>query len=96
MDIDPTMFWNLVLSLFVGAGGWFIKSVIADLRRIEVMVRDCERDIYNKFVPKTYHDETVGRIEKKLDKLTDSIESARMHPLCGWTPEGGPPRKCNT
>ena len=48
--MEPVVFWNLILTGFLSIGGWFIRSVISDLRRIEKQMYECQSGLNDKYV----------------------------------------------
>ena len=36
--IDPHMLWNLVLTVIVVPGGWLIRSIFAEQKRIDILI----------------------------------------------------------
>jgi hypothetical protein len=67
------MYWNLALTVFVSIGGWFIRVVISDLRRIEKQMYECQSGLNDKYVRRDDYKEDIRRVEHKLDQIFEMI-----------------------
>ena len=72
--MEPVVFWNLILTAFLSIGGWFIRNVVTDLRRIEKQMYECQSGLNDKFVRRDDYKEDIRRVEHKLDQIFDIIE----------------------
>jgi hypothetical protein len=71
--MEPVVFWNLILTAFLSIGGWFIRNVVTDLRRIEKQMYECQVDLNDKYVRRDDYKEDLRRVEHKLDQIFDMI-----------------------
>jgi hypothetical protein len=71
--MEPVVFWNLILTAFLSIGGWFIRNVVSDLRRIEKQMYECQVDLNDKYVRRDDYKEDLRRVEHKLDQIFDMI-----------------------
>jgi cob(I)alamin adenosyltransferase len=71
--MEPVVFWNLILTLFLSVGGWFIRSTVSDMRRLEQKMFECQSDLSDKYVRKDDYREDIRRIEHKLDQIFEVI-----------------------
>jgi uncharacterized protein YoxC len=71
--MEPVIFWNMILTVFLSIGGWFIRTVVTDLRRIEKQMYECQTDLNDRFVRRDDYKEDIRRIEHKLDQIFDMI-----------------------
>jgi len=71
--MEPVVFWNLILTAFLSIGGWFIRAVISDLRRIEKQMYECQSGLNDKFVRRDDYKEDIRRVEHKLDQIFEMI-----------------------
>ena len=71
MDISPVIFWNIVLPLVIAPAFWGFRSLIAELKRIDILLnktreeyatRDELRDDMRQVM------DALHRVEDKLDK----------------------------
>ena len=71
--MEPVIFWNTILTVFLSIGGWFIRTVVTDLRRIEKQMYECQTDLNDRFVRRDDYKEDIRRMEHKLDQIFDMI-----------------------
>jgi hypothetical protein len=71
--MEPVVFWNLILTAFIYIGGWFIRNVVTDLRRIEKQMYECQSGLNDKFVRRDDYKEDIRRMEHKLDQIFEMI-----------------------
>ena len=71
--MEPVIFWNTILTVFLSIGGWFIRTVVTDLRRIEKQMYECQTDLNDRFVRRDDYKEDIRRVEHKLDQIFDMI-----------------------
>jgi uncharacterized protein YoxC len=71
--MEPVIFWNMILTVFLSIGGWFIRTVVTDLRRIEKQMYECQTDLNDRFVRRDDYKEDIRRVEHKLDQIFDMI-----------------------
>jgi len=71
--MEPVVFWNLILTAFLSIGGWFIRNVVTDLRRVEKQMYECQSGLNDKFVRRDDYKEDIRRVEHKLDQIFEMI-----------------------
>ena len=71
--MELVVFWNLILTAFLSIGGWFIRNVVTDLRRIEKQMYECQSGLNDKFVRRDDYKEDIRRVEHKLDQIFEMI-----------------------
>jgi len=71
--MEPVIFWNMILTVFLSIGGWFIRTVVTDLRRIEKQMYECQTNLNDRFVRRDDYKEDIRRMEHKLDQIFDMI-----------------------
>ena len=72
MEINPILFWNLILTLVIAPAFWTFRGLIAEVKRIDILVNKTRVEYASrddvKEEMKIVH-EAMHRIEDKLDKL---------------------------
>ena len=72
MEINPILFWNLILTLVIAPAFWTFRGLITEVKRIDILVNKTREEYASrddvKEEMKTVH-EAMHRIEGKLDKL---------------------------
>ena len=72
MQIDPTLIWNLALTLIVAPFAWAFSKMFQEIKRIQLLLAETretyiKREELNNEV--TQLNATCNRIENKIDKL---------------------------
>ena len=74
--IDPHMLWNLVLTVIVVPGGWLIRSIFAEQKRIDILINKTREEIAKDYVTREQMEltfqrffDSIERIDEKLDRL---------------------------
>ena len=72
MEINPILFWNLILTLVIAPAFWTFRGLIAEVKRIDILVNKTREEYASRDdvteEMKIVH-EAMHRIEDKLDKL---------------------------
>ena len=72
MEINPILFWNLILTLVIAPAFWTFRGLIAEVKLIDILVNKTREEYASrddvKEEMKIVH-EAMHRIEDKLDKL---------------------------
>jgi len=72
MDISPMIFWNVILTLVIAPALWTARSMIAEMKRIDILLNKTREEYASrsdvKEEMKTVH-EAMHRIEDKLERL---------------------------
>ena len=72
MEINPILFWNLILTLVIAPAFWTFRGLITEVKRIDILVNKTREEYASrddvKEEMKAVH-EAMHRIEDKLDRL---------------------------
>ena len=72
MQIDPIIFWNVVLTLIVAPAVWAFRSLISEVKRLDILLNKTReeyatrRDVQNEMHQVM---EALHRVEDKLDRV---------------------------
>jgi hypothetical protein len=66
--------WNAVLSVGVSVAGFFIKGVLDEVKRLQVLINKTREEIAKEYVTKTQLDADINRIFDRLDRLESKID----------------------
>ena len=72
MEMDSMMFWNLLLTLVIAPALWVFRSVIAEVKRIDVLLNRTREQMATR--PEVKEDmqqvlQALHRVEDKLDRV---------------------------
>ena len=74
MDIDPVIFWNVILTLIIAPALWSFKGLLHEVKRIDILVnRTREEYATREELRKDMKSVIDGlhRVEDKLDKVLE-------------------------
>lgn len=72
MEIDPALFWNLVLTLIIAPAVWAFRNMAAEVKRIDILLNRTREDFATKEELREDMDrvmEALHRVEDKLDRV---------------------------
>ena len=72
MEMDSMMFWNLLLTLVIAPALWVFRSLIAEVKRIDVLLNRTREQMATR--PEVKEDmqqvlQALHRVEDKLDRV---------------------------
>lgn len=67
ITIDPGILWNIILSLIIVPAGFMVRSVLAEQKRLDILVNKTREEIAKEYV-------TREQLEKDLEKLIGTME----------------------
>lgn len=72
---DPTMLWNLILSIAAGAFLWWIRGVSQQINDVKRRIADTREEIAKTYSTKQETEENIKQIFKRFDKLEAKMDS---------------------
>ena len=72
MELDPTMLWNIILTLIVAPATWAFSKMFQEVKRIQILLNKTREEYARKDdVKEDMHDlmDALKRLEDKLDKI---------------------------
>ena len=77
--IDPHMLWNLVLTVIVVPGGWLIRSIFAEQKRIDILINKTREEIAKDYVTREQMEQTFQRIIDSIERIDEKIDSCLLY-----------------
>ena len=74
MEIDPVIFWNVVLTLIIAPAVWAFRNMLAEMKRIDILLNRTREDYSTKQELREdmrMVSEALHRLEDKLDKVLE-------------------------
>ncbi len=72
IEINPVIFWNIILTLVIAPAFWTFRGLLNEVKRIDILVNKTREEYASrndvKEEMKTVH-EAMHRIEDKLDRI---------------------------
>jgi len=75
MMSDPTMLWNLILSIAAGAFLWWIRGVSQQINEVKRRIADTREEIAKTYSTKQETEENIKQIFNRFDKLEAKMDS---------------------
>ena len=72
MEITPILFWNMILTLVIAPALWTFRSLMAEVKRIDILLNRTREDFATKEELNTDVSrvlEALHRVEDKLDRV---------------------------
>ena len=72
MEIDPVIFWNVVLTLIKAPAVWALRNMMAELKRIDILLNRTREDYASRAELKDEMQhlmDALHRVEDKLDRV---------------------------
>jgi membrane protein insertase Oxa1/YidC/SpoIIIJ len=73
MEIDPVIFWNVVLTLIIAPAVWAaFRNMMAEIKRIDILLNRTREDYASRAEVKDEMQhvmEALHRLEDKLDRV---------------------------
>ena len=72
MEITPILFWNMVLTLVIAPALWTFRSLMAEVKRIDILLNRTREDYATKEELNT----DVSRVLEALHRVEDKLDRA--------------------
>ena len=72
---DPTMLWNLILSIAAGAFLWWIRGVSQQINDVKRRIADTREEIAKTYSTKQETEENIKQIFTRFDKLEAKMDT---------------------
>ena len=74
ISMDPHMLWNLVLTVIVIPGGWLIRSIFAEQKRIDILINKTREEVARDYVTREQMEQTFQRIIDSIEIIDEKID----------------------
>ena len=74
ISMDPHMLWNLVLTVIVIPGGWLIRSIFAEQKRIDILINKTREEVARDYVTREQMEKTFQRIIDSIERIDEKID----------------------
>ena len=72
MEVSSMMFWNILLTLVVAPAFWMFRSLMAEVKRVDILLNRTREDYATKNELREDMQQVVAalhRVEDKLDRV---------------------------
>ena len=74
MEINPILFWNILLTLVVAPLMYNIRSNANEIKRVDILLNKTREEIPTLYVTKSQQQMDIGRVLEVLDKMEQKID----------------------
>tara|TARA_R110002020_G_C16256583_1_gene770176 strand:+ start:1549 stop:1800 length:252 start_codon:yes stop_codon:yes gene_type:complete len=75
MSADPTMIWNLILTLAGGGFMWWIRGVTQQINEAKRRLADTREELAKNYATRQETEEDVKKIMARFDKLDGKMDT---------------------
>ena len=72
MEIDPVIFWNVILTLVIAPAIWTFRNMMIEVKRIDILLNRAREDYASRAELKDEMQhlmDALHRVEDKLDRV---------------------------
>lgn len=74
MQIDPMLFWNIVLTMVFAPIFWAFRQMFVEVKRLQILLNRTREDYATKLEMKDGMREVVDALHRLEDKLDRALE----------------------
>tara|TARA_Y100000590_G_scaffold470609_1_gene666901 strand:- start:6423 stop:6665 length:243 start_codon:yes stop_codon:yes gene_type:complete len=74
MEINPILFWNILLTLVVAPLMYNIRLNASEIKRVNILLNKTREEIPTLYVTKSQQQMDIGRVLEVLDKMEQKID----------------------
>ena len=74
MDINPILFWNILLTLVVAPLMYNIRLNASEIKRVNILLNKTREEIPTLYVTKAQQQTDISRVLEVLDKMEQKID----------------------
>ena len=68
------MLWNLVLTVIVIPGGYIIRGIFAEQKRLDILINKTREEIAKDYVTREQMEKTFQRIIDSIERIDEKID----------------------
>ena len=77
MQLDPTMIWNLVLTLVVAPATWAFSKMFQEVKRLQILLNQTREEYAKRSDVQQEVKEIISHLQRLEDKIDRFIEWKR-------------------
>ena len=77
MELDPTMIWNLVLTLIVAPATWAFSMMFQEVKRLQILLNQTREEYAKRSDVQQEVKEIITHLQRMEDKMDRFIERNR-------------------
>ena len=70
MEINPVIFWNIVLTLIIAPAFWTFRGFMSEVKRIDILLNRTRED----FTPRSELKDEIHNLNEMMHRIEDKLE----------------------
>jgi len=72
--IDPTIIWNLLISLILVPVGFLVRNLVSEVKRQDILINKTREEIAKDYVTRDELEKTMDRLMDAIDRIDEKID----------------------
>ena len=77
MELDPTMLWNIILTLIVAPATWEFSKMFQEVKRLQILLNQTREEYAKRSDVQQEVKEIISHLQRLEDKIDRFIERNR-------------------
>ena len=77
MELDPSLIWNLVLTLIVAPFAWAFSKMFQEVKRLQILLNQTREEYAKRSDVQEEVSEVIAHLQRMEDKMDRFIERNR-------------------
>ena len=77
MELDPTMLWNIILTLIVAPAPWAVSKMFQEVKRLQILLNQTREEYAKRSDVQQEVKEIITHLQRLEDKIDRFIERNR-------------------
>lgn len=74
LTVDPHILWDIIISLIILPAGFLVRSLLAEQRRLDILVNKTREEIARDYVTRQSMDITFQRIMDSIERIDEKLD----------------------
>tara|TARA_R100000908_G_C3742656_1_gene138759 strand:- start:225 stop:458 length:234 start_codon:yes stop_codon:yes gene_type:complete len=72
--MSPEFLWSGVLTAIIGGLGWFVRSQVSEVARLQILLNRTREEMAKEYVTKVENTTDINRVIVRLDALDSKMD----------------------
>lgn len=72
--IDPTIIWNILISLILVPVGFLVRNLVSEIKRQDILINKTREEIAKDYVTRDELEKTMDRLMDAIDRIDEKID----------------------
>lgn len=74
LTVDPHILWDLIITLVILPAGFLVRSLLAEQRRLDILVNKTREEVARDYVTRQSMDMTFQRIMDSIERIDEKLD----------------------